>query len=71
MAQTYRNRAFISYSQTDKVEASRLQKWLEAFRAPKELGGRRIGRIFRDETNLSGAADLGEALKAEIDGSGA
>lgn len=61
-----RYRAFISYSQTDKAIARRMQKWLEGYRAPKSLGSRRIGRIFRDDEDLSGAADLGEALKANI-----
>lgn len=63
----YKYRAFVSYSQSDKTTARRLQKWLEAYRAPKAMGGAKIGMVFRDEEDLSGAPDLGEALKANID----
>lgn len=69
--QTKRYRAFVSYSQIDRALARKLQTWLEAYRAPGSLGGRKIGAIFRDETHLAGAADLGEALKANIDASDA
>ena len=71
IVESRRYRAFVSYSQIDKAPARKLQTWLEAYRAPKSLGGKKIGAIFRDETHLAGAADLGEALKANIDASDA
>ena len=66
MLEGRRYRAFISYSQVDRRQARKLQRWLEAYRAPKSQGGGKIGSIFRDETHLAGAADLGAALKANI-----
>jgi len=69
-ASSWRHRAFISYSQADKKSARQLQRWLEAYKLPKSVasGGRRkIGKLFRDETDLSGAADLGNALKEALD----
>ena len=68
----WRHRAFISYSQADMTAARRLQRWLEAYKLPRRAAKstsrpRRIGKLFRDETDLSGAADLGDALKTALD----
>ena len=68
----WKHRAFISYSQADMNEARKLQRWLESYRLPgsvaKQTGQKRkLGRLFRDETDLSGAADLGNALKTALD----
>jgi hypothetical protein len=73
-ASGWRHRAFLSYSQADKKHARKLQKWLEAYKLPKAAKKRtsrprKFGTIFRDETDLSGAADLGDALKSAIDSS--
>jgi hypothetical protein len=68
-----RDRAFISYSQTDKRYARRIHRSLEAYRVPKggEAAGlhdkrRRIGRLFRDDEEMGAATDLGEALRGAI-----
>ncbi|MFC7290953.1 toll/interleukin-1 receptor domain-containing protein [Hirschia litorea] len=61
-----RYRAFISYSQKDKVFAKRLHKALESFKLPN---GKRFGRIFRDDDELGGAASLSHALESAIDSS--
>lgn len=53
--------AFISYSSTDAIAASRLQRALERYRLP---GGRRL-RVYRDETDIAGGelpAQLRRAL---------
>ncbi|MDA8708647.1 toll/interleukin-1 receptor domain-containing protein, partial [Hellea sp.] len=74
-ADTHRYTGFISYSQKDKVWAKRLHKALEAYRLPIGLpepagaAKRKLGRFFRDDEELSGAASLGAALDQAIDGS--
>lgn len=60
---TRRYRGFISYSQKDKTFAKRLHKALEAYTLP---GGKKLGRFFRDDDELGGAASLGEALQSAI-----
>lgn len=60
--QGYRYDAFISYRHLplDKAVAVRLQELLEGFKPPKELGaGRKIQRIFRDQSELPTSGDLG------------
>ncbi len=73
-----RFRAFLSYSQRDKAFARRLHRALETYRTPKGLEAagvdpksRRIGRIFRDDDEMSAASDLGAALRGAIDDSDA
>jgi len=52
---TFQYDAFISYSRKDSAFAARLEKALEAFKAPKDLASsRRNLNIFRDERDLSG-----------------
>ena len=71
----HRYAGFISYSQKDKVWAKKLHKALESYRLPIDLPSpagaakRKLGRFFRDDEELSGAASLGAALDQAIDGS--
>ncbi|MBP5261865.1 MAG: toll/interleukin-1 receptor domain-containing protein [Clostridiales bacterium] len=64
--------AFISYRHCppDREIAERLQNRLESFRLPKDvakkLGRRRLGRVFRDETELSVSNDLSESIEAAL-----
>ena len=73
MAETgFKYRAFISYSHADHDWAAWLHRALERYRVPKQLAGaervNRLGKCFRDEEELSAAAELGpkiaDALKA-------
>lgn len=64
-------RAFISYSQQDKVWARRIQKSLETYRVPlgvavDGLVRRKLGRFFRDDDELAGEPSLGDALQGAI-----
>ncbi|WP_066960879.1 toll/interleukin-1 receptor domain-containing protein [Microbulbifer sp. Q7] len=70
-----RYRAFISYSHTNEQAAKWLQRALESYRLPKHLVGRqtaagvlepRIGKVFRDRTDLSLAPDLTEELRDRL-----
>lgn len=72
--------AFISYSHRDDKVARWLHGAIENYRVPKEIVGttgefgivpRRLGRVFRDEEELSGAAELGPKLEAALRGSAA
>jgi hypothetical protein len=56
-------RGFISYSQQDKVWGRRLHRWLETYRIPSGIatdlsGSGRLGRFFRDDEEMSAAADI-------------
>lgn len=73
MAETsFKYRAFISYSHADHEWAVWLHRALERYRVPKKIAGAkgvtRLGKCFRDEEELSAAAELGpeiaEALMA-------
>ena len=72
MGNRFRYDAFISYRhcQPDSEIAQRLQNKLENFRLPKaiteKIGKKRPLRIFRDETELSVADDLSEAITTAI-----
>lgn len=68
---SYRYRAYISYSHQDEKWAAWLHKKLEAYRVPRRLVGhksargiipRRIAPIFRDREELPTATDLGEVI---------
>lgn len=68
-----RFRGFLSYSRKDKKHASRVHRELEKYRLPRNLpsdtelpDNRKIGRIFRDEDELSAAPDLGAMLEGAI-----
>lgn len=62
----FRYRGFISYSRHDEAFAKKLHRALETYTLPKEAGGRRIGRFFRDEDELSGGNDVGATLKGAL-----
>ena len=67
--------AFISYSHSNAATARWLHRELEAYRTPRALVGRegerglvarRVGRVFRDEEELPGAAELGPKLQGAL-----
>jgi WD40 repeat protein len=67
-----RYRAFISYSQKDKVWGARLHRWLENYRVPIDLQGndnprRRLGRFFRDDDEMPATADIATRLMHSLD----
>lgn len=72
MGKRFRYDAFISYRhcQPDSEIAKQLQKKLENFRLPKaitdKIGKVRPLRIFRDETELTVADDLSDAISTAI-----
>lgn len=72
--------AFISYSHRDDKIARWLHGAIENYRVPKGIVGtageygivpRRLGRVFRDEEELSGASELGPKLENAVRGSAA
>ncbi len=74
VAEQYLYDAFISYRHLplDEAIAGRVQKKLEQYRTPnhKKLGcAARIGRIFRDKTELPTSGDLGQSLTDALLGS--
>ena len=64
--------AFISYRHClpDSEIAERLQKKLESYRLPadvaKKVGRSRLGRVFRDETELAVSDDLSEVISSAL-----
>jgi hypothetical protein len=65
-------RAFISYSQQDKLWGKRIHAWLETYRVP--VGSltdiqlpRRLGKFFRDEEDMSAASDIAEIVRRAIE----
>lgn len=66
--QEERFKAFISYSQKDSAEARKIQSWLERFRLPKTplKGDRKLGKIFRDKTDLTASPEVWPALQSKI-----
>ena len=68
MNNTYKYKAYISYSHRDDKWALWLHRVLESYRVPRKLVGTktnlgkipsRVNPIFRDRDDLSSAADLG------------
>jgi tetratricopeptide (TPR) repeat protein len=68
-------RGFISYSHSDAQVATRLHRWLEAYRVPRRLVGRetpfgpvpaRLHPIFRDREELPTSADLGGQIQTAL-----
>ncbi len=61
-------KAFISYRHLplDRAVAVRLQTLLEGYRPPKGLSGRRIGRIFRDQSELPTSGDLSADIRKAL-----
>jgi tetratricopeptide (TPR) repeat protein len=71
MDDSFKYRAFISYSHADSKWAAWLHKSLETYRVPKHLVGRvtafgaipeRLAPVFRDREELASATNLGEKL---------
>ncbi len=76
MPQEFKYWAFISYSQRDVKWAVWLHRKLEAYRIPRWLRKdsaaalpTRLFPIFRDNDELSGAPDLGQAIQTALDAS--
>ena len=70
-----RYRAFISYCHRNQAVAKWLHKALETYRFPSSIVGdegeqgvipKTVGRIFRDEDELAGAAELGPKLQQAL-----
>lgn len=77
---TFRYRAFLSYSHTDRNWGRWLMRRLETYRVPKRLVGRKTHRgvvpaklapIFRDRDELSSASDLGDRIRQVLEDSAA
>ncbi|NOX94261.1 MAG: toll/interleukin-1 receptor domain-containing protein [Alphaproteobacteria bacterium] len=75
---TYRYKAFISYSHTDKTAARGLHLRLETFRTPGNLAGsqgrwgdveHKLTPVFRDRDELSTGSALGPVLQEALAGS--
>ncbi len=76
MTSSYKYKAFISYSHSDKAAADRLLNKLENYRVPKRLVGisgtdgatiqNRVGQIFRDRDELPAAEDLTAEVKKAL-----
>jgi len=67
-------RAFISYSQQDKVWGKRLHGWLEGYRLPSGVDapvapGERLGRFFRDDEEMAAASNIANIVERSIDDS--
>ena len=72
---SYRYRAYVSYSHHDEKWASWLHRKLESYRVPTRLVGlktpagtipKRIAPIFRDREELPSATDLGEVVNKAL-----
>lgn len=70
MGDTYKYKAFISYSHVDERAAARLFNRLEAYRLPHRLRegasadqSRRLGVFFRDRDELRASGDLSRQIK--------
>ena len=65
--------AFISYRHMplDSSVAKRIQRSIERYAVPKEFrgrtGGKRLGRVFRDEDELPASANLSESITHALD----
>ena len=76
MPQSYKYKAFISYSHKDKKWGNWLHKKLETYRIPKSLVGqttktgrisRRLYPIFRDREELPTSNELGTSIKCALE----
>ena len=75
---TFKYRAFISYSHADEKWARWLHRALETYRIPKRLVGQKtamgsvppkLSPVFRDREELASATDLGSKLTEALEGS--
>ncbi len=72
MGKNYKYDAFISYRHIspDKAIADKLQKMLENYRPPKNVGKKKDKwHIFRDETELPTSSNLGNDIKNALENS--
>ena len=73
MSQTFRYRAFISYSHSDKRFARKLQRLLEGYELPKSMRGdidrprHPLYPIFRDEAELVPGQDLPRRIQRGLE----
>lgn len=76
--QSFRYRAFISYSHADEKWAAWLHKALESYTVPSRLIGqpsplgpipRKLAPVFRDREELPSANDLGQKLQSALESS--
>ncbi len=67
----YKYIAFICYRHSAKAVAKRLERSIEHYVVPKRFrkkdGGKKLGKAFRDEDELSATNDLSEDLKKALD----
>jgi tetratricopeptide (TPR) repeat protein len=75
LAESYKYKAFISYSHSDEKWATWLHKSLEAYKPPKAIVGKetamgtipaRLAPVFRDRDELPSATNLGELLTESL-----
>jgi len=75
MGDSFKYRAFISYSHKDRTAADWLHKGLESYRVPKPLVGSpgrdgpvpaRLFPVFRDREEVPASADLGSELRGAL-----
>lgn len=78
MGDTFKYKAFISYSHADEKWARWLHRALESYRPPKHLIGTetpmgivppKLAPVFRDREELASSTDLGSDLTAALEGS--
>jgi len=64
----YNYKAFISYSHANETIAARLHKRLEHYNLPStlDLGFKNLNPIFRDKSELTSGASLGDAIKTAL-----
>lgn len=67
----YKYKAFISYRhlKLDKAVAVKLQKLLESYRIPKNMGSQQKWKIFRDESELPTSNDLSGDIRDALQNS--
>lgn len=62
--------AFISYSRTDKVIGTKFHDFIEKYKIPKPLrdrsNGKRLGKIFRDQSDLAASPSLRAELEQSL-----
>lgn len=75
MTKSYKYKAFISYSHSDRAWAAKLLRSLEGYRLPKrlrragvdgKLGPAKIGMLFRDRDEFPAAEDLTAEVKRAL-----
>jgi len=69
----YKYKAFISYNhnERDSKVAAALHRMIETYTIPRKLregGGRKPGKVFRDEEELSVSDDLSQHIRDALDG---